>query len=228
MGRRRIITIDGPAGAGKSTVARTLAGVLGYLYLDSGALYRAVAWQARREGLDLGNDQAWEDFLASFQPRVTAADSGFRLFVDGREVGSELRTPEVSRESSRVAVIPAVRRWVTSFLRRLAAAENVVAEGRDMGSVVFPEADVKFYLDADLTVRAFRRRREQGGAAGDGGLEATKSELAQRDRQDETRAASPLSVPQGAMRLDTTWLGPNEVVQQCLDRIRKVLGSEHR
>ncbi len=219
MGERAIITIDGPAGAGKSTVGRLLALSLSYLYLDSGALYRAVAWQAGRLGLDLSNPEALSDLLAEFKPEVTSDKEGFHLWVNGQEISKELRTPQVSRAASQVAGLPRVRRWVKERLRHLAQAGGVVAEGRDQGTVVFPEAEYKFFLDAALPTRAARRRQDWQGA--DPPLmENIMAEVAARDRQDETRAEAPLAIPQGAIFIDTTDLSIEEVLRQCLARIR--------
>ncbi|MCX5892842.1 MAG: (d)CMP kinase [Deltaproteobacteria bacterium] len=138
MGKGAIITIDGPAGAGKSTVGRRLAQSLHYLYLDSGSLYRAVAWQAGRLGLDLSDPGAVAAFLPGFQPELRADEAGFHLLIDKREVREEIRTPDVSRGSSLVAKLPAVRQWVTEHLRWLARNGGVVADGRDQGTAVFP------------------------------------------------------------------------------------------
>ncbi len=223
MGRQDIITIDGPAGAGKSTAARGLARALGYLYLDSGALYRAVAWQAARLRVEVNDAGSLAAFLKDFKPQITFDEAGFHLFIDGREVTRELRTPEVSREASRVAANFKVRGWVTDFLRRLARNGGVVAEGRDLGSVVFPKARVKFFLTADLGVRADRRRQEWQAERVAVDLDKTKAELAARDRRDETREASPLTVPDGAVTVDTTRLAPEEVVHTCLAEIRAAL-----
>ncbi|MEW6387057.1 MAG: (d)CMP kinase [Thermodesulfobacteriota bacterium] len=224
MARRGIITIDGPAGAGKSTVGRLLAQSLGYIYLDSGALYRAVAWQTNRQGVDLDDPETLGDWLQAFQPLVASDSQGFHLVIDGREVDRELRSPEVSRDASRVATLPAVRRWVAERLRHLARAGGVVTEGRDMGTVVFPEADVKIYLDAALAVRAARRSQEwQNKQDSSPPPEAVMAELASRDRQDRTRAEAPLRIPPEAFCLDTSDLRPEEVVQQCLSRIRAIL-----
>jgi len=223
VGRRLIITIDGPAGAGKSTAAKGLAKALGYRYLDSGALYRAVAWEALRRRLDMENSEAWEDFLQGFKPEIVLAEADLKLYLDGQEVSRELRTPEVSRAASRVAAVPQVRQWVNACLRRLAPDRGVVAEGRDLGSVVFPDAEVKFFLTADLATRATRRRREWQNANLTVDLEKTIQELVSRDRQDETRAAAPLRVPEGAVCLDTTTLSPEEVVNTCLAEVREAL-----
>lgn len=220
MGPRRIITIDGPAGAGKSTVARRLAQSLGYLYLDSGALYRAVAWQAARQGVDLADAAALGKFLSGFQPEVLADAAGFHLLVDGQDVSGELRSAAAGRGASQVAVMPAVRRWVAARLRFLARDGGVVAEGRDQGTAVFPDAAPKFYLDAALATRAARRRRDWQRDGDPPSLNEVMADLASRDRRDETRADSPLSIPAGAVVIDTTDLSIDEVVQQCLAHIQ--------
>ncbi|MEJ5330308.1 MAG: (d)CMP kinase [Desulfobaccales bacterium] len=216
MGPARLITIDGPAGAGKSTAARGLAKALGWTYLDSGAFYRLVAWQVRRHGVNPEDEAAVAGLLPHLTPEPGEDDHGFYLQVDGLRLSTELRTPEVSREASRVAKLPAVRRWVTDKLRRLAQGRRVVAEGRDLGTVVFPEADLKLYLEADLTIRAARRQQEQDALGAGGDLSATLSALAARDAQDINRAEAPLKVPEGAVIVDTSRLTPEEVVARCL------------
>jgi len=220
---RGIITIDGPAGAGKSTVARLLAQSLGYLYLDSGALYRAVAWQALQLGLDLNRSETLAAFLEAFSPEVTADSRGFHLVVDGAEVSEALRSPLVTRESSRVAALSLVRQWVKERLRHLAKNGGVVTEGRDQGTVVFPEATHKFYLSAALATRAERRRRESQGE-GEPSLADTMADIAARDLRDETREDSPLRVPADASVIDTTNLSIEAVLQQCLARIKDPAG----
>lgn len=216
MGQRAVITIDGPAGSGKSTVGRLLAQRLGYQYLDSGALYRLVAWQAYREGLDPADQTALKALLASLAPQLVADSQSFRIRLEGRELAGELRTPEISRVASQVAKVPEVRQWVTERLRKLAKNGGVVAEGRDLGSVVFPQAQVKFYLDASLTVRAERRRREWRDQGAETDLQATLTSLAERDRQDQNRQEAPLIMPAGAYYIDTSHLTPAEVVAYCL------------
>jgi cytidylate kinase len=219
VGSRGIVTIDGPAGAGKSTVARLLAQSLGYLYLDSGALYRAVAWQAQQLGLELDRDSTLEEFLGGFAPELAADSRGFHLVIDGAEVSQGLRSPMVTRESSRLAAQPLVRRWVKDRLRRLAEHGGVVAEGRDLGTVVFPGATHKFYLSAALATRAERRRREWQGEGDPPSLVNMMADIAARDLRDETREEAPLRVPEDAWVIDTTDLTVDEVAARCLAEI---------
>jgi len=225
VGHQITITIDGPAGVGKSTLGRRLAQTLGYRYVDSGALYRAVAWQAQNADLDPADPDAVARMLADFQPQVHANSRGFHVAAGGREITPELRTPAVTEASSRVATQPRVREWVNRFLQTIARDGGVVAEGRDLGSVVFPNAEVKFYLDADLATRASRRQREWQAGGGDPGLDQMQTDIAARDHQDKTRREAPLTVPQGAHYLDTTKLQPDEVATQCLALIRENLGA---
>ena len=220
MGKRAIITIDGPAGAGKSTVGRRLAQSLHYLYLDSGSLYRAVAWQAGRRGLDLNDPGQMGEFLSGFKPEIKADDVGFHLCIDGREVREEIRTPEVSRGASIVAKLPMVRRWVKEHLRWLARNGGVVADGRDQGTAVFPEAQFKFYLDAALRTRALRRLADWQRDDDPHDLGEVMRDLEARDRQDETRDEAPLTVPVGAVVIDTTDLDVEQVVNRCLAVIK--------
>ncbi|MCX5890660.1 MAG: (d)CMP kinase [Deltaproteobacteria bacterium] len=222
MGKRAIITIDGPAGAGKSTVGRRLAQSLDYLYLDSGSLYRAVAWQSLRRGLDLDDPGVMGEFLPSFKPEIKADGAGFHLFIDGREVREEIRTPEVSRGASMVAKLPMVRRWVKEHLRWLARNGGVVADGRDQGTAVFPEAGFKFYLDAALRTRALRRLQDWRQNNDPPSLEEVMRDVEARDRQDETRDEAPLKVPPGAVVVDTTDLNVEQVVERCLAEIRSL------
>ena len=236
MGKGAIITIDGPAGAGKSTVGRRLAQSLHYLYLDSGSLYRAVAWQSLRLGLALDDAGALAAMLPDFKPELRADAAGFHLLVDGREVREEIRTPEVSRGSSTVAKLPAVRRWVTGHLRWLARNGGVVADGRDQGTAVFPEAEFKFYLDAALSTRAARRQKDWQPKAG---ARAHRAALMPVRNAHPTRPLwrrSGRTWPPGIIRtkpgrrrrsechpgaivIDTTDLTVDQVVARCLAHI---------
>lgn len=192
-----VIAIDGPAGAGKSTVARALAGALGFTYLDSGAMYRCVAL--------LSLERPGE------QPAALAAGAdievGERVVLDGRDVSARIRTPDVSERASLVAADPAVREALVARQRALLAGGDWVAEGRDIGTVVAPDADLKVYLDADPAERARRRAAELGADAG-----AVLAEQSSRDERDSARAVSPLRAAPDAVVLDTTGLSVDDVV----------------
>jgi CMP/dCMP kinase len=212
-GRRDIvITIDGPAGAGKSTVAAELAHRLGFTLVDTGALYRGLAWAVQESGVRLDDDRALKRVL----DRTSVRLDGARVLVNDRDVSAEIRTPAISRLTSRLTTLGVVRDKMTPIQRALAAEGGAVLEGRDTGSVVWPEAEVKFYLDADLDTRA-RRRRDDLVARGLGGdLETVREDVARRDRQDMERALAPLVKPEGAVVVDTTGLGITEVVDGLL------------
>ena len=206
------MTIDGPAGAGKSVTARELARRLGFRLVDTGALYRALAWAVREAGVEPGDAQALAAALK--QTRVDLA--GDRVLVDGRDVTDQIRTPEISRLTSQLTTLAPVRDKMTPLQRALAAGGGVVLEGRDTGTVVWPEAEVKFYLDADLATRAQRRHRDllAQGVAIDAA--AVAEEVARRDRQDSERALAPLRKPPGAVIVDTSSLDVEEVVERML------------
>ncbi len=207
-----VVTIDGPAGAGKSTVAAEVARRLGFTLIDTGALYRGLAWAVQEAGVPLENGPA----LAGVLDRTSVRLDGPRVLVNGRDVSAEIRTPAISRLTSRLTTLGAVRDKMTPIQRGLAASGGAVLEGRDTGSVVWPEAEVKFYLDADLDTRA-RRRRDDLVARGLGGdLETVREDIARRDRQDMERALAPLVKPDGAVVVDTTGDGVTEVVDGLL------------
>ena len=207
-----VITIDGPAGAGKSTVAAEVARRLGFTLIDTGALYRGLAWAVQEAEVSLENGPA----LAAVLDRTSVRLDGTRVLVNGRDVSAEIRTPAISRLTSRLTTLGAVRDKMTPIQRSLAASGGAVLEGRDTGSVVWPEAEVKFYLDADLDTRA-RRRRDDLLARGLGGdLETVREDIARRDRQDMERTLAPLVKPDGAVVVDTTGHGVTEVVDGLL------------
>jgi cytidylate kinase len=207
-----VVTIDGPAGAGKSTVAAEVARRLGFTLIDTGALYRGLAWAVQEAGVPLENGPA----LAGVLDRTSVQLDGPRVLVNGRDVSAEIRTPAISRLTSRLTTLGAVRDKMTPIQRDLAASGGAVLEGRDTGSVVWPEAEVKFYLDADLDTRA-RRRRDDLVARGLGGdLETVREDIARRDRQDMERTLAPLVKPDGAVVVDTTGHGVTEVVDGLL------------
>jgi cytidylate kinase len=219
--RDPVITIDGPAGAGKSTTARELARRLGFRLVDTGALYRALAWALIQAGVSPEDEQGVGALLARTTVELADSSTGGRVLVNGRDVTAEIRTPEIALTTSRLTALRAVRDKMTPLQRGLAAAGGVVLEGRDTGSVVCPDAEVKVYLDADLAERARRRRDEltAGGLPAD--YETVKAEVALRDRQDTERELAPLRKPPGAVTVDSTALSPEAVVLRILDAVEQ-------
>ena len=217
MRRDPVITIDGPAGAGKSTVARGLARRLGWSLVSTGALYRALAWAVREAGVNLGEAEALQRVL----DRTTVTLVGERVLVDGRDVTDSIRTPEISDLTSVLTTLRAVRDKMTPLQRALAAQGGVVLEGRDTGSVVWPEAEVKFYLDADLETRARRRQADLRAQGVDMDLAAVRAEVASRDHQDMSRALAPLVKPEGAVIVDSTTLTLDEVVETMVRTVEQ-------
>ncbi len=228
MGGKRglVIAIDGPVGAGKSTAARRVAEVLGYIYIDSGAMYRALGWKAVQADVDLQDPTRLAELAAATDIRVTAGRSGPRVLVDGEDVTDALRTPAMDRASSLVSVVPEVRRRLVAIQRALAKEGGVVMDGRDIGSVVFPGADVKFYLDADPAVRATRRLEDLRRSGVEVTPEVVRTDVARRDERDRQRDASPLRAAADAIRIDSTLLGPEEVVTAMLKEIRRFQRSD--
>jgi cytidylate kinase len=222
MGGKRglVIAIDGPVGAGKSTAARRVAEVLGYIYIDSGAMYRALGWKAVQADVDLQDPTRLAELAAATDIRVTAGRSGPRVLVDGEDVTDALRTPAMDRASSLVSVVPEVRRRLVAIQRALAKEGGVVMDGRDIGTVVFPGADVKFYLDADPAVRAARRLEDLRRSGVEVTPEVVQTDVARRDERDRQRDASPLQAAADAIRIDSTLLSPEEVVTAMLEEIR--------
>jgi len=210
--REPVITIDGPAGAGKSTVARELARRLGYRLLDTGAMYRALAWSVQRAGLPPEDTSALRQHL----DRVTVDVHENGIAVDGRDVTADIRSPAIATLTSRLTTLVPVREKVTPIQRRLAAAGGAILEGRDTGTVVWPEAELKFYLDGDLDVRARRRLAEFKAKGVEADFEAVRAEIAARDVQDMERALAPLRPAADAIKVDTTHMSIEEVVEAML------------
>jgi cytidylate kinase len=213
---RLIVAIDGPAGVGKSTVARLLASRLGYLYLDTGALYRALAWAVIESGRDPVDAEAVAALLPALSLQMQFHHGAATVVVNGKDVTGALRTPAVSAAASVVSAIPAVRAWLLPIQRQIGQGGAVVAEGRDMGTNVFPSADVKFFLEADPTVRAQRRHREFVAAGHSRALEETSADLAGRDTRDRSRSIAPLAPAEDARFIDTSNLSPADVVDQMM------------
>jgi CMP/dCMP kinase len=225
------VAIDGPAGSGKSTAARRLAVRLGFSYIDTGAMYRAVAWLAALKGIALDDERALAALADSlefrFPPDRTnpSPDARPRVVVNGEDLTAQIRRPEVAEAASRVSTLEAVRRSLVAQQRRLGAAGNVVLDGRDVGTVIFPDAEVKFFVTAPFEVRVDRRAAElaEQGTAVDRVWLA--GDMASRDERDRTRAHSPLLQAPGAILLDTGPLTIDEVVERMAREVERVAGK---
>jgi CMP/dCMP kinase len=213
--RKLIIAIDGPVGSGKSTLARRVAEMLGYVYIDTGAMYRAVALKALRRGIaiDAEHANALEALARDTRIDLRAQDSGQRVFLDGADVTGAIRTPEAAQAASKIAVIPGVRHVLVAEQRRAGQQGGVVMEGRDIGSVVFPDAQLKIFLTASAEVRAERRWREHQQKGDRIDLARTLEEIHQRDRRDRERETSPLVRAPDAVVVDSTAMEPEEVAR---------------
>jgi cytidylate kinase len=212
-----VITIDGPAGAGKSTVARELARRLGYRLLDTGAMYRALAWSIDQAGIPAEDGPALRRHLE----RVELELRDGRVWVDGRDVTAEIRSRRISDLTSRLTTLEAVRAKVTPIQRRFAAPGGVILEGRDTGTVVCPDAEIKFYLDATQEERARRRQAEFRAAGVAVDFDVVFAEIGARDRQDSTRALAPLRKAPDAVEVDTTGLTVEQVVERMLGEVER-------
>jgi CMP/dCMP kinase len=211
-----IVAIDGPAGVGKSTVAKLLASRLGYLYLDTGSLYRSVAWAVLESDLNPEDSNAVAVLLATLSLQMQVKNNSVYVSVNGKDVTDELRTPAVSAAASIVSAIPAVRAWLLPVQRQIGQKGSVVAEGRDIGTKVFPSAPVKFFLEADPTVRAQRRHRDLVAAGHQRAIEETSADMSGRDSRDRSRAVAPLVPAEDAHHIDTSMLSAEDVVDQML------------
>jgi cytidylate kinase len=216
-----VIAIDGPSGVGKSTVARRLARRLGFCYVDSGAIYRAVGWAVQAQGVAVDDRQAIAPLLEHLAIDVTLRHGLSEVWLQGQNVTCALRGEAVGKAASAVATMPAVREMVTAKLRGLRCRADVVMEGRDIGTAVFPDATLKFFLEASPAVRGERRFREMQRAGQTMTLEQVTQSVAARDAQDRGRALAPLTVATEAQIIDTTNLTVDEVIQIMLPGIQK-------
>ena len=208
-----IIAIDGPVGSGKSSVAQRVATLLGYTHLDTGAMYRAIALKAMRGGVALDNQAAVEAIAADTRIDFAFTGGSLRILLDGADVTDEIRNPEMSQQASVVAVAPGVRRVLVAEQRRIGAAGGVVIEGRDVGTVVFPGAGLKIFLDAAVEIRARRRWLEYTKKGQTVGFDRLLGEVRERDRRDRERTLSPLRRAEDAVYLDSTAMEAEEVAR---------------
>jgi CMP/dCMP kinase len=216
-----IIAIDGPSAAGKSTLAKRLAKDLGFTYLDTGGMYRALALKVLREGIDIGNDGALTELIGRTDIDLVVTEGKLKVLLDGEDVSHEIRTPEVSQMASKASTLEMVRRWMLVLQRGFGRRGNVVAEGRDIGTVVFPDAEVKIYLDASAQERARRRVEELRQAGRQVSLDETLREMWERDKRDSERDLAPLRKADDAIAIDSTSVDAETLAQRVMQQIRK-------
>jgi len=223
-GKKLIVAIDGPSGAGKSSVTKALAERLGYLHIDTGAMFRVVALFAYRRGIDPADTAALAAMCAGITIDFAAVDGTIRVLANGEDVSAAIRSPEISLLTSKVAAVPAVRSHLLTQQRKMGERGGVVLEGRDIGTVVFPDADIKFYLTASVEERGRRRYSELLAKGSSVTLEQTVAEVAQRDNQDMNRQYAPLRCADDALEIDSTSRSPEEVLalmEECIHRREK-------
>lgn len=222
-----IITVDGPAGAGKSTVARELAKKLGFSYLDSGAIYRTLTLAVLKGRVNPYEEKEVIKILKSSRLKFTEVEENkekvFKSFLNGKNVSEEIRTPLVSKWVSVISLHPSVRERLLYFQREWARGRNVVCDGRDMGTIVFPEAEVKFFLEASPEVRTLRRYQEMKEKGTDISLEAIRKNIVSRDRIDSERKISPLSKAVDAIVIDTSQMTAERVVEKLFEKVREIV-----
>jgi CMP/dCMP kinase len=225
--KRLTITIDGPSGAGKSTVAKGLAKELGYVYIDTGAMYRAVALEAKEKGEEFENEDSLYQWASSLRITFLDEGGGIRVLCNGRDVTQKIRSPEMSRLASEISKRKGVREALVQMQREMGEGGGVVLEGRDTGTVVFPRADVKFYLDAKSEERARRRYEELAGKGVDVDFDETFQEVLQRDQNDMNRSLSPLRRAEEAVLIDSTPRSVEEVIGEMV-RLIQDMGLRER
>ena len=215
-----IVAIDGPSGAGKSTLAKRLAKELGFTYMDTGAMYRALALKVLREGVDLADDATMARLIESTTVDLQPANGALRVLLDGADVAAEIRTPQVSQMASKASALPAVRARLLELQREMGRRGSVVAEGRDIGTVIFPGAEVKIFLQASAAERARRRFAELRAAGEAVKLDETLREIEERDQRDSGRDLAPLRQAEDALLIDSSSMDADQVMAKVLEHIR--------
>lgn len=221
MNKRAVIAIDGPAGAGKSSIAKIVSRKLGYDYIDTGAMYRAISWKAFREKIDLKDRQELVNIVRNTRIELKNIAGMVRVYLDGKDVTNKIRSKRLAEGASILGTIPEVREQLVKIQRRLASSGGIVVEGRDIGTVVFPRADYKFYLDASIKERALRRYRELKAKGEEVELAEVEKAIRSRDRRDRTRGVAPLKIAPDAVVIDSTDMSKKEVVDFILKKIQK-------
>ena len=222
------IAIDGPAGAGKSTIARKAAAELGFIYVDTGALYRSVAYYCISARADVNTAESVEKLLPEITPELRFIDGVQHVFVNGSDVSDKIRTPEVSMAASKVSAIPAVRAFLFDLQKKIARENDIIMDGRDIGTVVLPDADLKIFLTASPEARADRRYAELKDKPDAPAYEQVLADIIKRDHDDSTRAIAPLKQADDAVLCDTTKLSLEESVQTIIGMIKKVKDGNNR
>ena len=217
--KKMLITIDGPAGAGKSTVSRVLANRLGLIYLDTGAMYRAVALKAIRKKIEINDEKALKSMCSDIVISFKSDEGVLKTFLDEEDVSAEIRKPEIDMSASSISAVKAVREAMTELQRKIGQKGSIVAEGRDMGTVVFPDADHKFFITASIEERAERRYRERVEKNEAADRKIIESDIQKRDQQDSSRALAPLKPAQDSIIIDTTDLNIDQVIDKMLLKI---------
>ncbi len=214
-----IITVDGPSGAGKSTISKKIAARLKLIYIDTGAMYRAVAWAAREQGVELADTSALEQLLQNIKIRFQAAGEKNLVFCNHQEITTAIRTPQMDKLASAVSAIPIVRKALLPLQREVAKGCSAIIDGRDAGTVIFPQADLKIYLDADISARARRRLKDQSESRAID-LKSVTQAIADRDAADSSRSHAPLRMADDAILIDSTELTIDEVCEKIMELVR--------
>lgn len=220
MPKRKIIAIDGPSGAGKSTVAKALAERLGYIYIDTGAMYRAIGWKAKKEGIPI-NEESLKNLCSTTDIRLERVYGEMKVFVDGKDVTEEIRTPEMGMMASVVSSFQSVRERLLELQRGIGRNGGIVMEGRDIGTVVFPDADIKFFLDAKIEERGKRRHLDLISRGIEADIMGVTDEIRKRDEADSTRELAPLKMAEDSLYIDSTDMTILEVLETMLKEIEK-------